>query len=138
MGGGNRYQKEDVKEYIDSKVEREEVIKSADKQKERYRKMGVSSLLPWEELQKARLGHREEAVEAYQEFLDKLKRELPIIDSNIGFVEAVNKFLEYSARVGKSEWRLGPFMQFQELLLPFFGEGTKIEGYKPSGNRIIH
>jgi hypothetical protein len=51
------YRKQDVKEYIDSKVEKEEVIEGAGKQKERYRKMGVSSLLPWEELQKARLGH---------------------------------------------------------------------------------
>jgi hypothetical protein len=50
------YRKQDVKEYIDSKVERKEVIGSADKQKERHRKMGVSSLLPWGELQKARLG----------------------------------------------------------------------------------
>ena len=51
------YRKQDVKEYIDSKVEREEVEKSADQQKERHRKMGVSSLLPWEELQKARVGN---------------------------------------------------------------------------------
>ena len=54
-----RYRKEDVNEYINSRVEREEVTKGADKQKERYRKMGVSSLLPWEELQKARVGHTE-------------------------------------------------------------------------------
>ena len=51
------YRKEDILDYINSKVEREEVIKSADQQKERHRKMGVSSLLPWEELQKARVGH---------------------------------------------------------------------------------
>jgi len=50
------YRKQDVKEYTDSKVERIEVVRSADKQKERYRKMGVSSLLPWKELQKARVG----------------------------------------------------------------------------------
>lgn len=50
------YRKQDVVDYINSKVEREEVIESADQQKERYRKMGVSSLLPWKELQKARLG----------------------------------------------------------------------------------
>jgi hypothetical protein len=51
------YREEDVKEYIDSKVERGEVIESAGQQKERYRKMGVPSLLPWQELQKTRLGH---------------------------------------------------------------------------------
>jgi hypothetical protein len=51
------YRKQDVTEYINSKVEGEEVIKSADQQKERHRKMGVSSLLPWEELQKARMGY---------------------------------------------------------------------------------
>ena len=52
-----RYRKQEVVDYINPKVEREEVMKGADKQKERYRKMGVSSLLPWEELQKARPGH---------------------------------------------------------------------------------
>jgi hypothetical protein len=56
IGGRNRYQKVHVKEYVDSNVESGEVIKSANQQKEGYRKMGVSSLLPWEELQKARLG----------------------------------------------------------------------------------
>jgi hypothetical protein len=50
------YRKQDVVDYINSKVEREEVIESAGQQKERYRKMGVPSLLPWEELQKARVG----------------------------------------------------------------------------------
>ena len=52
------YRKQDVMDYINSKVERErgEVIESADKQKERYRKMGVSPLVSWEELQKARVG----------------------------------------------------------------------------------
>ncbi|MGA2463586.1 MAG: hypothetical protein ABSH06_04445 [Thermodesulfobacteriota bacterium] len=51
------YRKQDVVDYINSKVEREEVIEIACKQEERHRKMGVSSLLSWEELQKARLGH---------------------------------------------------------------------------------
>ena len=51
------YRKQDVKEYIDSKVERKGVIESACESKERCRKMGVSSLLSWEELQKARLGN---------------------------------------------------------------------------------
>jgi hypothetical protein len=51
------YRKQDVKEYIESKVEREEVIKGGGEQKERYRKMGVSPLVSWEELQKARVGH---------------------------------------------------------------------------------
>jgi integrase len=71
---------------------------------------------------------REEAVEAYQEFLDKLKRELPIIDSNISFVDAVNKFLEYSARVGKSDWRLRAlYCNFKSFILPFFGEGRRLK-----------
>jgi molybdopterin synthase catalytic subunit len=34
--------------------------------------------------------NREEAVDAYQGFLDKIKREIPIVDSNIPLVEAVN------------------------------------------------
>jgi hypothetical protein len=55
--GRIRYRKQDVIDYINSRVEREEVIKNAHQQKERYRKMGVSSLVSWEELQKARMGH---------------------------------------------------------------------------------
>jgi hypothetical protein len=50
------YRKDHVKEYVDSKAEKEEVIKSAYKQEERHRKMGVSPLVSWEELQKARVG----------------------------------------------------------------------------------
>ena len=71
---------------------------------------------------------REEAVDAYQEFLDRLKRDLPIIDSNISFVEAVNKFLEYSARIGKSEWRLKAlYANFKTFFLPFFGNGSRLK-----------
>jgi integrase len=70
---------------------------------------------------------REEALEAYQGFWDKLKRELPITDSNISLVEAVNKFLEYSARVGKSEWRLRAlYCNFKSFILPFFGGGVRL------------
>ncbi len=50
------YRKQDVFEYINSRVERKEVIKGACLQTERYQKMGVSSLLPWEELQKKCVG----------------------------------------------------------------------------------
>ncbi len=71
---------------------------------------------------------RDEAVEAYKEFLDKLKRELPVIDSNITLVEAVNKFLEYSARVGKSDWRLKAlYCNFKSFIIPFFSEGKRLK-----------
>lgn len=50
------------------------------------------------------------------------------MDSNIPFVDAVNKFLEYSARVGKSEWRLRAlYSNFKTFLLPFFGEGRRLK-----------
>ena len=55
--GRIRYRKQDVIDYINSKVEREEVIRGACESKERYRKMGVSSLVSWEELQKTRMEH---------------------------------------------------------------------------------
>ena len=74
---------------------------------------------------------RDEAVEAYKELLDKLAKELPVTDSNISFVEAVNKFLEYSARVGKSEWRINAlYSNFESFLLPFFGEGRRLRDIK--------
>ena len=50
------YRKQDVIDYINSKVEREEEMKIASESKERHRKMGVPSLISREELQKARLG----------------------------------------------------------------------------------
>lgn len=56
--GKIRYRKEDVKEYIDSKVEREEVIEVASKQEERHRKVGISSLPPWKEFQKTLVGEQ--------------------------------------------------------------------------------
>ena len=60
--------------------------------------------------------------------LDKVKRELPIIDSNISFVDAVNKFLEYSVRMGKSDWRLKAlYANFKTFFLPFFGEGRRLK-----------
>jgi hypothetical protein len=46
------YRKQDVIDYINSNIEKE-VIDFASKQKKGYRKMGIPSLLPWEELQKA-------------------------------------------------------------------------------------
>ena len=71
---------------------------------------------------------RDEAVEAYQQFLDKLKRDLSTVDSNISFVEAVNKFLEYSARIGKSGWRLRAlYSNFKSFLIPLLGEGRRLK-----------
>jgi hypothetical protein len=60
VGNGRKsflYRKQDVIDYIESKVQREEVIKDAGHEKERHRKMGIPSLLSWDELQKARLGY---------------------------------------------------------------------------------
>jgi integrase len=71
---------------------------------------------------------REEALGAFNELDSKLRRELPIIDSNIPFVDAVNKFLQHSKRVGKSEWRLKAlYGNFKTFLLPFFGEGRRLK-----------
>jgi integrase len=71
---------------------------------------------------------REEAVDAFEELLDRLKRELPIIDSNISLVEAVNKFLEYSARIGKSEWRLKAlYCNFKSFAIPFFSGDRRLK-----------
>jgi hypothetical protein len=55
---GFGYRKQDVIDYINSRVEREEVIRDASNEKERHRKMGIPSLLSWDELQKARLGYQ--------------------------------------------------------------------------------
>jgi integrase len=71
---------------------------------------------------------REEAVEAFKELLDRLEKECPVIDSNISLVEAVNKFLEYSARIGKSEWRLRALLcNFRSIIIPFFGGEKRLK-----------
>jgi hypothetical protein len=54
---GFLYRKQDVIDYINSKVERKGVIPDACGQKKRYRKVGIPPLLSWEELQKARMEH---------------------------------------------------------------------------------
>jgi hypothetical protein len=55
-GKGFVYRKQDVIDYINSKVQREEVIKDACNKEERHGKVGIPSLLSWKELQKARVG----------------------------------------------------------------------------------
>jgi len=71
---------------------------------------------------------RDEAIGAYQEFLDRLKREIPIIDSNITLVESVNKFLEYSVRIGKSQWRLKAlYCNFKSFIIPFFSGEKRLK-----------
>ena len=71
---------------------------------------------------------REDAVEALNELVDKLKREVPIIDSNIAIVEAVNEFMKYSKRVAKSDWRLKAlYSNFKSFVLPFFGPERRLK-----------
>jgi len=48
--------------------------------------------------------------------------------SNMSFVEAVNGFLAYSARIGKSENRLrGLYSNFHSFLLPFFTASKRLK-----------
>jgi hypothetical protein len=56
VGNGRKhflYRKQDVIDYINSRVEREELIDHGSKQEKRYKKVGIPPLLSWEELQKA-------------------------------------------------------------------------------------
>ncbi len=70
---------------------------------------------------------REEAVNAFNELLDKLRREIPVTDSNIYLVEAVNEFMKYSKRVGKSESRLlHLYLNFEKFLIPFLGDSKRL------------
>ena len=72
--------------------------------------------------------NRDEAIEAFKEFLDRLKRELFVIDSNISLVEAVNKFLEFSALIGKSEWRLKALhTNFKRFIIPSLHAETRLK-----------
>ncbi len=51
-----------------------------------------------------------------------------MIDSNITLVEAVKRFIEYSHRIGKSEWRVRAlYTNFKSFLVPFFGEGRRLK-----------
>ncbi len=66
---------------------------------------------------------RDEAQKAAEDLLSKLRREVNYISSpSIPFIEAADKFMEYSARIGKSENRLrGLYSNFKSILIPFFG-----------------
>ena len=71
---------------------------------------------------------RDEALQAESELLDKLRRELTVINSDMYLVAAVNKFLEYSAKVGKSKNRLrGLYNNFKSFILPYFGPDKQIK-----------
>jgi len=66
---------------------------------------------------------RDEAQKAAEDHLGKLRREasLAASGSNMACVDAVNGFLAYSARIGKSENRLrGLYSNFHSFILPFF------------------
>ena len=61
LGNGGRgiirFKKEDVLLFLNKSMEDQGESCNAGDKKERYRKMGVPSLLSWKELQAARLGH---------------------------------------------------------------------------------
>ena len=66
---------------------------------------------------------RDEAQKAAEDHLGKLRREasLAASGSNMACVDAVNGFLAYSARIGKSENRVrGLVSNFKSFILPFF------------------
>jgi len=67
---------------------------------------------------------RDEAQKAAEDFLGKLRREVNHLSgSSTSFIDAVNEFLKYSVRIGKSENRLkGLYSNFKSLLIPFFGD----------------
>ena len=70
---------------------------------------------------------REEAVNAFNGLLDKLRRKIPVTDSNIYLVEAVNEFMKYSKRVGKSENRLlHLYLNFEKVLITFLGDSKRL------------
>jgi len=71
---------------------------------------------------------REDALQAEAELLDKLRREMMIIRTDMPLVEAVNKYLEYSAKVGKSAHRLrGMHSCFKSFIVPFLKPETRIK-----------
>ena len=91
-------------------------------------KWGYRHLYNGENYREHRWDTREEAVEAFKELLDKLAKQLPITDSNITLVEAINKFLQYSVRIGKSESRLrGLYSNFKSFIIPFFTESKRLK-----------
>jgi len=66
---------------------------------------------------------RDDAQKAGEELLGRLRREISMAerDPSLSLVEAVNGFMKYSARIGKSENRLrGLYSNFKSFVLPFF------------------
>ena len=67
---------------------------------------------------------RDDAQKAAEDFLGKLRREVNHLSGpGTSFVDAVNEFMKYSARIGKSDNRLrGLYSNFKSFLIPFFGD----------------
>ena len=73
---------------------------------------------------------RDDAQKAAEDLQSKLRREaaMAVSGSNMSCVDAVNSFLAYSARIGKSENRLrGLHSNLHSFLLPFFTEGKRLK-----------
>ncbi len=72
---------------------------------------------------------RDDAQKAAEELLGRLRKDIsnPDIGSSLKFIDAVNAFLEYSARIAKSENRLrGLYSNFRSFLLPFFTPAKRL------------
>jgi integrase len=67
---------------------------------------------------------RDEAQKAAEDFLGKLRREVNHLSgSGTSFIDAVNEFMKYSVRIGKSENRQrGLYSNFKKFLIPCFGD----------------
>ncbi len=73
---------------------------------------------------------RDDAQKAGEDLQGKLRREISMAasGSNMACVEAVNGFLEYSARIGKSKNRLrGLVSNFKSFILPFFSADKRLK-----------
>ncbi len=72
---------------------------------------------------------RDDAQKAAEELLARLRRDIAMADRgpSLSLVEAVNGFMKYSARIGKSENRLrGLYSNFRSFVLPSFTPSMRL------------
>jgi len=73
---------------------------------------------------------RDEAQKAAEDLLSRLRRDIPMAERgpSLSLVEAVNGFMKYSARIGKSDNRLrGLYSNFRSFILPFFTPNVRLK-----------
>ena len=106
------------------------------KKRKDTQKWGYSFSFRGKRFRKSGWNTRDDAQKAAEELLARLRRDIALAERapSISLVEAVNGFMKYSARTGKSENRLrGLYSNFRSFVLPFFTPSMRLRDITHQG-----